>query len=702
MDRDLRTGLYDKHFRITFADQEIRSSFMRLLENSCPECDHQPFLNFQKLKEHVRKVHELHYCEICTDNLKIFAQERRCYTRSQLATHKRIGDPDDKSHKGHPLCDYCELRYLDKDELFRHLRKEHYFCHLCDADGVNLFYAAIAEMRDHFKTKHFLCEEDECTDEQVMTAFRTEIDLRAHIATTHSRGMSRMDQKQTRTIDLEFNYTPRGRGAQGAQEAARGHRRQDRDIREFDNEPEQQIVQQPPIRIDTKNDEQFPSLGGPSGPSVQLSNSVRHMNFGTSGLARTKENFPSLGGSPIAEKPKNQSSGKQNKMPSASSLLKGPAAASSKKSNNNNNKQSKAGPSNPAINKSASDFPALSQSSASSLFRTPAPPSGRPASTPTKVPAARPAPSASTGGYRKDPAADFPSLSQTSSKKNRNKNEQLMEDMIETARNPNLKVVPSKHRGLVDDYVSMAAQVSKVQTVQQKDIEKPTEIVKKNVPKLNSADNFPSLGSSGAGGAGSAPQWLTLGSNQKIHDPKKGKKVHEMPDREAPKAQNGVEKPQKQPQEPKLVNGGVKDKQKPKTNNNKENKTENVLLTKNFPNLGSDPPLPPGFSAVPKKPPPGFAVSDIQSSEYFYEPPPNASKRNQALGEEFQKAKVSPEVMEEFKLKSKLFREGKYFARSYYETCQEVLGTSFNAIFPELISLLPDIEKQQVSSFCRC
>ena len=80
------------------------------------------------------------YCEICTENLKIFSAERRAYTRSELATHRRVGDANDKSHKGHPRCEYCELRFLDKDELFRHLRREHYFCHLCDADGTNLFF----------------------------------------------------------------------------------------------------------------------------------------------------------------------------------------------------------------------------------------------------------------------------------------------------------------------------------------------------------------------------------------------------------------------------------------------------------------------------------------------------------------------------------------------------------------------------------
>lgn len=140
LDRELRTGLYEKKFRIVFADLEIQKAFYRLLEIRCSECNHQPFVEFYKLKEHVRKVHELFFCEICTDNLKIFSNERRCYTRQQLATHRRVGDANDKSHKGHPRCEYCELRFLDKDELFRHLRREHFFCHLCDADGINLFY----------------------------------------------------------------------------------------------------------------------------------------------------------------------------------------------------------------------------------------------------------------------------------------------------------------------------------------------------------------------------------------------------------------------------------------------------------------------------------------------------------------------------------------------------------------------------------
>lgn len=682
LDRDLRSGLYEKKYRIAFADLDIQKAFYRLLENRCSECNHTPFIEFNKLKDHVRKVHELFFCEICTDNLKIFSNERRCYTRSQLATHRRVGDPDDKSHKGHPRCDYCELRYLDRDELFKHLRREHYFCHLCDADGNNIFFGAINEMRDHFKSEHFLCEEDECVDEHISAVFRTEIDLKAHVAVTHTRGMTKSDLKQARTLDLEFSYGPRGRGGASGQESTRGHRVRTNDTqREFDGNPEQTIVQNPQIKIDSNSEEQFPSLAGPSAPhSVQLANTVRHITYGTSGLARTKENFPSLGDTPINETKKvmNQPAGKgkQSKMPTASSLLKGTTPKASK--NNNNRPQQSSAPSSGGLKQNALDFPALSSSSsnASSFFKTPAPVTKQ---SPIKNRQQTSAPSV------KKNVPDFPALSHSNSKK-KNKVD-LLEDMVLPSSNVNMNLVSSKHRGLVEDYVSMAAQVSKVQTVQQKDIQSmPSELIQKNVPKLNSADNFPTLGSA-SDGSSSAPQWFTATSNAKWRpEQKKGKKIHEMPLKEDLKPQSNGSAKLQQKLEPKQVTNGF-EKEKVKSNSFK-NKNENNL------NINSEPKPPPGFSSgQPKKPPPGF--KNIPDS-FVFSPPPNASLRNQALVGEFKKALKTSETMQEFRNVSQMFRDGDYFPKSYYETCKFVLNDYFDTIFPELLTLLPDIEKQQV------
>lgn len=75
-----------------------------------------------------------------TPSPQIFTHERKWYSRKDLARHRMQGDPDDTSHRGHPLCKFCDERYLDNDELLKHLRRDHYFCHFCDADGAQDYY----------------------------------------------------------------------------------------------------------------------------------------------------------------------------------------------------------------------------------------------------------------------------------------------------------------------------------------------------------------------------------------------------------------------------------------------------------------------------------------------------------------------------------------------------------------------------------
>lgn len=74
---------------------------------------------------------------------QVFCHERKWYNRKELAQHRAHGDPDDTSHRGHPLCKFCDDRYLDNDELLKHLRRDHYFCHFCDADGSQEYYRQV-------------------------------------------------------------------------------------------------------------------------------------------------------------------------------------------------------------------------------------------------------------------------------------------------------------------------------------------------------------------------------------------------------------------------------------------------------------------------------------------------------------------------------------------------------------------------------
>ncbi|XP_057551231.1 E3 ubiquitin-protein ligase ZNF598 isoform X2 [Hippopotamus amphibius kiboko] len=199
---------HEKKYDIYFADGKVFALYRQLLQHECPRCPElPPFGLFGDLEQHMRKQHELFCCKLCLKHLKIFTYERKWYSRKDLARHRMQGDPDDTSHRGHPLCKFCDERYLDNDELLKHLRRDHYFCHFCDSDGAQDYYSDYTYLREHFREKHFLCEEGRCSTEQFTHAFRTEIDLKAHRMACHSR--SRAEARQNRQIDLQFSYTPR-------------------------------------------------------------------------------------------------------------------------------------------------------------------------------------------------------------------------------------------------------------------------------------------------------------------------------------------------------------------------------------------------------------------------------------------------------------------------------------------------------------
>ena len=135
---------------------------------------------------------------------------------------------------------------------------------------------------------------------------------------------------------------------------------------------------------------------------------------------------------------------------------------------------------------------------------------------------------------------------------------------------------------------------------------------------------------------------------------------------------------------------------------------------------------PPGFggSGSTTSPPPGFSVtlnsvarpqsngltftnSSGQSysilpgrsgnTNYSFVQPHDFSHRNQALVTRVKKLLNDSRSMDDFCQISKLFRQGEISASDFYSRCLETMGPeSFAHIFPELLVLLPDIEKQQV------
>ena len=177
------------------------------MENKCTKCSEPPFRTFKLLRDHMSKTHNLFYCDICTDNLKLFPSEFKAYTRKDLVQHRREGDKDDTSHKGHPLCQFCDERYLDNDQLHAHLHKNHFWCHFCESDGKQDYFSDYPSLRRHFRAEHFLCEEAQCRNEKFTSVFRSKLDLQAHRASAHTKGLSKAEVKQLKQLDVGFTYS---------------------------------------------------------------------------------------------------------------------------------------------------------------------------------------------------------------------------------------------------------------------------------------------------------------------------------------------------------------------------------------------------------------------------------------------------------------------------------------------------------------
>jgi len=190
------------------------------------------------------------------------------------------------------------------------------------------------------------------------------------------------------------------------------------------------------VSIDAGNEEQFPTLRGAStAPSVSLVRppppSMRNIS-GTSGLARTKENFPALGGG----------NGGGGAGPTGSTLAaraaqsQHPVAAVFKKPTSSAASGGRSGP-------AASNGMLLHVSN-------------RPGAAVPKKAAA--------------PQLDFPALPGKGNKKNlRN----LEEDMLPSGSAVPMTNISAKHRSLADDYVSVANPTNfhKLQLVQKEEDE---------------------------------------------------------------------------------------------------------------------------------------------------------------------------------------------------------------------------------------
>jgi len=301
----------DRKFKICFETEEIQNQYFAMLDHKCPKCK-EDFKTFRQLDQHIRREHETYYCELCVKNLNLFTHERKTYSRELLVRHRRKGDEGDSSMKGHPNCEYCDNRYFDNEELYKHLRKDHYFCHFCDADGLQAFYADYQNLRGHFARDHHLCEEPDC-EEKKFVVFRTEIDLKGHRLAQHSGALSKAGSKEARKVELDFQFSRREPQGREERRGGRGHGRSATPEvayhDQLDGPPREASGPAPDLQAD------FPSLfaaapsSSSSGRSGELARRVAHSaghntQAGWSNkTAPLSEDFPSLPGAPAPVAP---------------------------------------------------------------------------------------------------------------------------------------------------------------------------------------------------------------------------------------------------------------------------------------------------------------------------------------------------------------------------------------------------------------
>uniref|UniRef100_A0A6G1SNU4 Zinc finger protein 598 n=1 Tax=Aceria tosichella TaxID=561515 RepID=A0A6G1SNU4_9ACAR len=226
---DIKSYIHDEKYKIYFENETIKEAFVKLLKFECLEClkkdssststssskqaknlsdnftSAKEFPDVLKLKSHLNFMHKLKLCDLCLQHNKLFPFEYSYYDNASLMEHMRKGEPK-TSHRGHPCCSLCHHTFFNQEDLLQHMSREHFHCHLCGRHNTNMhiYFLDYHSLREHFKSKHFLCERENCRHEQFTSAFDTQIDYQLHVAQVHGgSNLSRGEARQQRTITLD-------------------------------------------------------------------------------------------------------------------------------------------------------------------------------------------------------------------------------------------------------------------------------------------------------------------------------------------------------------------------------------------------------------------------------------------------------------------------------------------------------------------
>ncbi|KAE8768477.1 LIM domain and RING finger protein [Hordeum vulgare] len=166
------------------------------------------------LQGHLSRCHGLYMCSLCLKGMKVFICQQKLYTKDQLARHTQKGDPQvDGSEAqrsgfaGHPICEFCRRAFYGDNELYEHMNREHYSCHICQRrhPGNHDYFRNYDELEVHFRRDHFLCEDDACLAKKFVV-FQSDAEINRHNAMEHGGRMSRAQRNAALQIPTSFMY----------------------------------------------------------------------------------------------------------------------------------------------------------------------------------------------------------------------------------------------------------------------------------------------------------------------------------------------------------------------------------------------------------------------------------------------------------------------------------------------------------------
>ncbi|XP_009591927.1 uncharacterized protein [Nicotiana tomentosiformis] len=217
---------YHEDTQAFFDDLDHYKMIRAMCRLSCSVCDKMEgpdgdgmkkrarFRNIEQLKGHLFHQHKLLMCSLCLEGRKVFICEQKLYTRAQLNQHIDTGDSEvdgTESERGgfmgHPLCEFCRTPFYGDNELYSHMSTEHYTCHICQRQhpGQYEYYKNYDDLEIHFRSNHFLCEDESCLAKKFVV-FQSETELKRHNTLEHGGRMSRSQRSAALQIPTSFRY----------------------------------------------------------------------------------------------------------------------------------------------------------------------------------------------------------------------------------------------------------------------------------------------------------------------------------------------------------------------------------------------------------------------------------------------------------------------------------------------------------------